>query len=180
MKTEEKHVGVRQAAEADLDAVERLYDELNGYLETHVNYPGWKKGVYPVRADAQEGLDAGELYVAERGGEVVGTMICLHRQGEVYRSVQWAVEYDVPVMVMHVVAVHPRAFGSGVGEALMAHAQQLAREQGLRAIRLDTYEKNLPAARLYERCGFQRRGRVDLGLEETTGLKWFFAYEKVL
>ena len=66
-----------------------------------------------------------------------------------------AAEYDVPVM---------------------AHAH----EQGLRAIRLDTDEKNLPAARLCERCGFALRGRGDLGLEETTGLKWLFDCEKVL
>ena len=56
----------------------------------------------------------------------------------------------------------------------MAHAH----EQGLRAIRLDTDEKNLPAARLCERCGLALRG--DLGLEETTGLKWLFDCEKVL
>ena len=106
-----------------------------------------------VHAHAQKGLDAGELCVAERDGDIVGTMICLHRQGDAYRSVRWAAEYDMPVMAR----VH---------------------EQGLRAIRLDTYEKNLPAARLCERCGLALRG--DLGLEETTGLKWLFDCEKVL
>ena len=35
-------------------------------------------------------------------------------------------------------------------------------------------------ARLYEKCGFQYIGLADLGLEETTGLKWFKIYEKVL
>ena len=34
----------------------------------------------------------------------------------------------------------------GVGKALLDHAEFLGRQQGIRAIRLDTYEKNLPAA----------------------------------
>ena len=72
-----------------------------------------------VHAHAQKGLDAGELYVAERDGDIVGTMICLHRQGDTYRSVRWAAEYDVPVMAR-------------------------AHEQGLRAIRLDTTKRTCP------------------------------------
>ena len=30
---------------ADIDELERLYDELNDYLATTVNYPGWIKGI---------------------------------------------------------------------------------------------------------------------------------------
>ena len=37
-----------------------------------------------VHAHAQKGLDVGELYVAERDRDIVGTMICLHRQGDAY------------------------------------------------------------------------------------------------
>lgn len=173
-------ISVRLATQADVDAVAQLYDELNAYLAAHVNYPGWKRDVYPVREDAQQGLDAGELYVAERAGEIVGTVICLHEQGAVYQTVAWAVAWDVSAIVLHIVAVHPRAFGTGVGEALMTHVERLARAEGRRVIRLDTYEKNMPAARLYERCGFAFRGMVDLGIEGSTGLKWFRAYEKVL
>ena len=45
---------------------------------------------------------------------------------------------------------------------------------------MDTYEENLPAVRLYEKCGFDYRGLVDLGLEEIYGLKWYKVFEKVL
>lgn len=180
MSKEQADATVRLAVQADLDAVGRLYDEINDYLDAHVNYPGWKKGVYPVHADAQEGIDAGGLYVAERAGRIVGTVICLHRQADAYRNVPWTVAYESPVITLHTVAVHPCAFGSGVGDAMMAHVERLARADRMRAIRLDVYEKNLPAMRLYERCGFHWCGKVDMGIGETTGLKWFFAYEKVL
>ena len=38
--------------EADLDELGRLYDRLNEHLEQTVNYPGWRKGIYPVRETA--------------------------------------------------------------------------------------------------------------------------------
>lgn len=34
---------IRKGTEDDVDEVSALYDELNDYLESHVNYPGWRK-----------------------------------------------------------------------------------------------------------------------------------------
>ncbi|QBE97273.1 GNAT family N-acetyltransferase [Blautia producta] len=171
---------VRKAEYSDLNKVEQLYQELNDHLAAHENYPGWKRDVYPTREDAEEGLRSGGLYVAENQGKIAGTVIFLYEQDEIYRSIKWQIDQDAPVIILHILAVHPDYFGCGVGKALLDHAEFLGQQQGIRAIRLDTYEKNLPAARLYEKCGFQYIGLADLGLEETTGLKWFKIYEKVL
>lgn len=171
---------VRQAAADDLDEIELLYHSLNDYLAVHENFPRWKREIYPLREHAEEGLRSGGLYVAVCGEKIVGTVIYLREQGEVYRSVQWQVDCDVPVIVIHILAVHPDFFGCGVGRALLDYAAVLGRQEGVRAIRLDTYEENLPAVRLYEKCGFQYMGLVDLGLEEIYGLKWYKVFEKVL
>ncbi len=48
-----------------------------------------------------------------------------------------------------------------------------------KSIRLDVYEGNIPAIRLYEKCGFEYVNTVDLGLGNY-GLKWFKLYEKLL
>ena len=34
---------IRKGTEDDVDEVSALYDELNDYLESYVNYPGWRK-----------------------------------------------------------------------------------------------------------------------------------------
>lgn len=175
-------ITVRLAKVSDLDAVENLYGELNDYLAepNHVNYPRWSRGIYPLREHAEEGLNGDHLYVAEYQGKIVGTVIFLYEQEEVYQSVDWQIGFDVPVIVIHVLAVHPAYFGCGVGETLLDYAANLGRKQGVKAIRLDTYEENLPAVRLYEKCGFQYMGMIDLGLEEIYGLKWYKVFEKVL
>ena len=58
-------------------------------------------------------------------------------------------------------------------------AARYAAEQGAKALRLDVYEGNLPAIRLYESAGFRYAGTVSLGLEDI-GLDWFRLYEKML
>ena len=51
---------------SDLEQIEFLYNDLCDYLEVHENYPGWAKGVYPTREDAERGIrenDYSRIYV---------------------------------------------------------------------------------------------------------------------
>jgi len=123
-----------------------------------------KRGIYPTKANAEEGFEKGWLYVAEVDGKMAGP-----------KEIQ-----SNNVYVIHVLAVHPDYFRMGVGTALLDYACSMGRENGVGAVRLDVYEKNFSAIRLYERCGFAYRGTIDLGLEELYGLKWYHVYEKLL
>ena len=174
------NIHIRKATECDLDSIARLYDELNDHLAAHTNYPGWRKGSYPLRQDAEEGLAGDTLYIAEIDGKIAGTVMYLRTQDPAYKTVGWQLPFDVPVIALHILAVHPNYQGRGVGRALMDYAETLARETGVLAVRLDTHEGNAPACRLYEACGYSMRGLVDLGLEEKYGLKWYKTYEKLI
>lgn len=174
-------IKVRLAKEEDVERVALLYERLHDYLETHENHPRWVRGIYPTPADAEEGFEKGELYVAEIEGALAGSAVFLHEQGEAYSQVKWPQEIpDGRVYVIHLLAVHPEFFGRGVATALLDHACRTGREQGIEAVRLDVYEQNYSAIRLYEKCGFCYRGRIDSGLEERYGLKWYRVYEKLL
>lgn len=171
---------VRAATANDIDAIGHLYDDLNDYLALHENYPRWKKGVYPIQEDAEEAFKEGNLYVAVICEKIVGTVVCSDKQEEAYKKAAWQIPYDVPVVVIEKLAVLPECFGCGVGKTLLDHATVVGNQKGAKAIRLDVYEENLPAIRLYEKCGFQYIGLVDLGLEEIYGLKWYKVFEKIL
>ena len=128
--------------------------------------PAGKKGYTRCGSmQRREGIRTKSLYVATYEGKIIGTVIYLSEQGQAYQDVDWQIDFDVPVIVIHILAVHPDYFGCGVGKALLDYAVYFGKKQGKKAIRLDTYEENLPAVRLYEKCGFQERGKVDLGLE---------------
>ncbi|WP_099468108.1 GNAT family N-acetyltransferase [Konateibacter massiliensis] len=171
---------VRLASFADMDELENLYDTLNDYLSEHINYPGWRKGIYPTRADALAGISEKSLYVATTDNKIVGSIILRHKPEDAYHQVRWQKELDYEkVFVIYTFLIHPDYFNKGMGKELLCFAEALGKEQGMLALRLDVSEDNLPAIKLYEKCSFHYIDTVDLGLEEY-GLKWFKLYEKLI
>ena len=62
---------------------------------------------------------------------------------------------------------------------LISFACELGKELHMKAIRLDVYENNIPAIKLYEKFGFNYIDTIDLGLGDY-GLHRFRLYEKIL
>lgn len=171
---------IELGTEANVDELEQLYDDLNDYLEMGVNYPGWKKGVYPIREDAEAGIKQGNLFVAKYNGKIVGSIILNHIPEEAYHEAKWGIESDyLDVFVIHTLVVQKDYIKCGIGRKLMEFAERYGRTKQMKAIRLDVYEGNAPAMKLYESCGYQYIDTVDLGLGEF-GLKWFRLYEKLI
>lgn len=164
----------------DIDELEQLYDNLNDFLAAGINYPGWKKGIYPIRQSAVDGINQGYLYVIKQDSRIVGTVILSHKPEEGYKTAKWLSDYDYSdIIVIHTLAVHPDFIQLGIGRALMNYAIEHGGRINAKSIRLDVYEKNAPAIKLYEKCGFQYIDTVDLGYGEY-GLHWFKLYEKLL
>ncbi len=56
------------------------------------------------------------------------------------------------------IAVHPDRRGKGYGKYIMDRLQMLCLKDGLKRIILDVGRRNLPARRLYKKCGFSSIG----------------------
>lgn len=174
------NIVIEKGTELDIDLLGQLYDGLNDFLENSINYPGWKKGIYPTRENAVNGIAKGNLYVAKIAGKIVGSIILNHEPEPAYDKVKWGIHADYSsIFVVHTFVVHPMYLKSGIGMALMDFAVGNCIKEHAKAIRLDVYEKNLPAIRLYEKCGFKYVDTVDLGLGKY-GLHYFKLYEKIL
>jgi ribosomal protein S18 acetylase RimI-like enzyme len=171
---------IRKGLMSDVDELEKLYDELNDYSAKHINYSGFKKGVYPTRVNAVCGIEENNLYVAIKEDVIVGSFILRHKPEEAYYSACWKKEltYD-KVLVIYTFVVHPDYSNQGIGSEQLKFAEQLAKAQGVESLRLDVYSENLPAIHVYEKNGFEYIDTVDLGLEEY-GLKWYKLYEKLI
>jgi len=164
----------------DIGELEMLYNDLNDHLEKGVNYPGWKKDIYPIRQNAIDGINQGNLYVAKQNGKIVGSVILSHEPEPAYNEAKWGLDFDYSeVFVVHTFVVHPEFLKCGVGKALMDFSVDLGIKSQIKSIRLDVYEGNVPAISLYEKCGFKYIDTVDLGLGNY-GLDWFKLYEKLL
>ena len=171
---------IRKGTSKDIHSLENLYNALNDYLSQHTNYPGWMRDVYPVRRNAEDGINENALFVVEKNGQIIGTFILRQCPEPEYDSVDWktSLTYN-EIFVIYTLAVHPDYLGAHIGDYIMDEVVSLAKEAKMKAVRLDVYEKNTPAIKLYEKHGFTYIDTVDLGYAEY-GLDWFRLYQLLL
>jgi len=102
----------------------------------------------------REALDAGGLYLVERGGATVGTLSLLPAD-----ELFWP---DAPpeAMYLHRFAVRRSASGTGLGAAALTWCEAETRRRRRRFLRLDCHSTNPGIRRYYERAGFGHRGDV--------------------
>lgn len=171
---------IRLGEEKDIEVLAQLYDDLNDYLAVTCNYPGWKKGVYPTRQAAVDGINEECLFVVTENDEIIGSLILRHKPEPAYLKAPWQAALDYKnVLVIYTFVVKPNKLKQGIGRRMLEFAKQYGLDNKMKALRLDVYENNTPAIRLYEKCGFQYIDTVSLGLEDY-GLDWFRLYEKLL
>lgn len=165
---------------ADISILVELYDNLNDYLATHINYPGWIKGIYPVRQTAESAVAENSLFIYRLNNTIVGSIVLNNTPEPAYTTVDWTVQgMDSEILVIRTLVVAPAYQGQGIASQLLDFARQYAIAQGQRAIRLDVSEKNTPAIALYKKAGYQYVDTVDLGLGYAH-LKYFKLYELAL
>ena len=137
-------IKIRPGTTKDVDALAQLYDAMNDHLGATLNYPGWKKGVYPVREDAANGINEGSLFVATENEKIIGSLILRHRPEPAYFTATWQAEFDYKdVLVIYTFVVHPNKLHHGIGRNMLEFAAQYAKDLKVKALRLDVYEKNI-------------------------------------
>ena len=153
---------IRKAVEADIDAIEKIYDAIIAQEEAREHkLIGWVRGIYPTRQTALDALQAGTLFVLEDDGAVRAAAKIDQAQVPEYAGAEW--EYDAAddeSMVMHTLVVDPEKNGSGYGRAFVAYYEKYAAENGCRYLRMDTNVKNSRARSLYASLGFREAGVV--------------------
>jgi len=144
---------IRRATDRDEAALLRLAERL-----CTVELPAWRTARPIAVADGRDMLKAvrtasltggasqaedEEVFLAERGGEEAG---CLH----ILATTDF---FDQRHAHISVIATSTAAEGSGVGHALMAHAEDWARSRRLPLLTLNVFAANARARRFYEREG---------------------------
>ena len=152
---------IRLATAADLPAIAAVYDAiLDREAESGVCYTNWQKGKYPTMATAKSILEAGTLYVGtDANGTVWGSMNLNGLQLPEYGKINWSIPApDSQVAVIHTLTIHPDRKGRGLARQMVAFCEEEARRRGKAVMRLDTWEGNLPANRLYPSLGYRYAG----------------------
>jgi len=144
---------IRRAGRADVDAVLAVVHDATRRVQ-EMGFPQWKlyltdEGAQSVR-DKVNGIDGMEAYVAERDGCAVGAF-----------SVQWSdrdcwadLGDDGKAGYVHMLAVHRCAKRDGLGERMLAWAEQLIAGRGREFCRLDCWRGSTFLTSYYPRLGY--------------------------
>jgi len=135
---------LRAATAADLPHIEALVQAAYGHYVERIGGPP-----RPLTDDYAAVVREGAT-VAERDGAIVGLAV---------------LRVEEEGFVLDNVAVDPAHQGTGVGRALLAHAEAQARAAGFDAVHLVTHETMTENLALYGRIGYVEYGRraVDAG-----------------
>ena len=128
---------IRTAELDDVDAIRRIARAAYGLYVQRIG-----RDPAPMVADFAASITAGQLWVA--GSPVMGFVVAYPRADH------WHLEN---------VAVDPAAQGAGLGGALIAHVEKMARAGGARAVELYTNAKMTENQSLYLRLGYVEKGR---------------------
>ena len=140
---------LRRATDADWPAIWTVFRTVVAGGDTYAYAPDT-----PEAAARRVWMGPGiATYVAERGGEVVGT---------------YGLKPNQPALGAHVAnagyMVRPGAFGGGVGTAMCEHSLAEARAAGYRAMQFNAVvSTNTRAVALWRRLGFAVIGTVPEG-----------------
>jgi ribosomal protein S18 acetylase RimI-like enzyme len=132
-------VHLRPATAAD---VPRLTELAHAAYEHYVERIGGPPR--PMTDDYAQVVRSQRVTVAERNGEIAGLIV---------------LDAGEDGFVVDNVAVDPAHQGTGVGRALLEHAEAAARRAGFDAIQLYTHERMTENQALYERVGYAEYDR---------------------
>ena len=131
---------IRPAHAREVDAVRALVRAAYGrWVERLGREPG------PMRDDYAQRIAAGQVWVMDAGGELVGLVVLTERPES---------------FLLQNVAVAPAAQGKGYGRRLIAFAEDEAKRRGYVEVQLYTHVLMVENIALYQRLGFREIGRI--------------------
>ncbi|HEX8209315.1 MAG TPA: GNAT family N-acetyltransferase [Longimicrobium sp.] len=150
-------VTVHDARPGDRETIRALTLTAYSELASVMAPAAWAGLDGAVRAALEVEGEGVERIVAERGGEIVGSVMLYAHSADAYGGLVKRAGWPE----LRLLAVAPTARGAGLGQALVDECVRRARESGARELGLHTSESLRAAVRMYERMGFERAPEYD-------------------
>ena len=140
----------------------------------------WNLDVYPTREDLTNAVNTGTMHIISDAERIIGAAILNNTQGDGYDLADWSCKPEASqIAVIHLVATDPAVRGKGLAKSLIEYLIRVAKDMGIKSLRLDTMPHYSSAIKLYETAGFKKIKEIELTYP-TTGKARFYLYEMVL
>jgi GNAT superfamily N-acetyltransferase len=152
-------VTLRRAEGADVQRVRSILAAAAYALTARWGHGHWSavRTLPTLRRYSRDGV----LYLVDDDGEPVGTLKLTDRKISFYHT-GWFARPDAAAAYLMDMAIHPRHQRRAFGRRAMALAEEMARREGLSALRLDAYGGPAGAGPFYRKCGYRLVHRGEL------------------
>ena len=167
----------RKATPADLAGIMDVVHQAQAFIAGQ-GIDQWQDG-YPEPELLARDIESGIGCVFEVDGIIAGYMVPLAEPEPVYNALdgEW-INRDAPYLTVHRMAIDDGYRGTGLSRQMLAYAEALARDRGMKSVRADTHRGNLAMRGLLAKCGFVYCGEVVY--EVSAGDPIRVAYEKLI
>lgn len=119
----------------------------------------WQNG-YPFRETILEDIRQGNAYVVRNESEVLGYVAVIFGKEEAYENIDGKWFSDGDYCAVHRLAVSKTMKGKGLATKILQEVENIARENGVLSIKIDTIFDNIPMLKIVEKLGYAYCGEV--------------------
>lgn len=117
---------------------------------------------YPNLATIKNDISQGNCFIYQQEDKVIGCIVLNETQDEEYFQLDWLTSNDEKHLVVHRLGVDPEHQGKGIARLIMDFAEQYAKQNNYKSIRLDTFSQNPRNQKFYLNRGYKEVGIVYL------------------
>ncbi|VVB75119.1 Acetyltransferase (GNAT) family protein [uncultured archaeon] len=150
---------IRSATINDFDAIFSIVNECKADMKSR-GLEQWPSH-HPSKETILKGINSGNHFVILENNQIVGGVLLNHSPDEQYKLVKWEIT-DTNPLIVHRLAISPKHQGKGIAQELMKYAEELAKKDGSKSIRLDTYSTNKASNKFYQKLGYKHAGTIKM------------------
>ncbi|SDI49363.1 GNAT family N-acetyltransferase [Natribacillus halophilus] len=165
---------IRQASNEDIEAIMAIASKAVQVMNAEGS-DQWNES-YPTVEHFLQDIEEHTLFVMENDQRTVGFITIDQDIPQRFEHLSWSYP-DHEAGTFHRLAVDPAVRNIGVAAELIRFAEAKCQDEGLKAMKIDTYALNKKARHLFERLGYNLVGYSRGGTDRTQP---FYYYEKVL
>lgn len=116
--------------------------------------------IYPTQDDFLLDAEKNHLYIVEIDQKAVACFSLNKNCDEEYKNGAWAYTGE-DYVVIHRLCVNPQFQNQGIGRQVCNMIENMVKDGGIKAIKLDCFTQNPYSLKLYESLGFKTVGFAD-------------------
>ncbi len=162
---------IRKATLEDLEELIKLYrSSIKKMISKKISQWDYE---YPNKEVLKKDIIAQNYYIFLDQDEIIGGITIDENIDTSYKNIKW--ENNCFYTIHRLVVKHNR-WGNGIGKNLMYFAEELAKKNNKKSLRLDTYFDNTIANSFYICLGYNFKGKILLKAHK----KFYYCYEKMI